>query len=151
LGLLEQPTEGEVTFQGKSAWKVSVAERASLRNRGIGFVFQFYHLLPELTAVENVVLPAMIGSSIGAWRAARRENLQRAEDTLARFGLKDRLKHRPAQLSGGERQRVAIARALFLDPPLLIADEPTGNLDSATGEKVLELLLTEREERGLSM
>jgi len=151
LGLLEQPTSGEVTFEGQSAWKVSVAERAKLRNAGIGFVFQFYHLLPELTAVENVVLPAMIGSSMGTWRSERRENLQRAEETLARFGLKDRLKHRPAQLSGGERQRVAIARALFLDPPLLIADEPTGNLDSATGERVLELLLNEREQRGLSM
>jgi len=151
LGLLEQPTAGEVTFEGQSAWKVSVAERAKLRNSGIGFVFQFYHLLPELNAVENVVLPAMIGSSMSTWRSERRENFARAEATLERFGLKDRLKHRPAQLSGGERQRVAIARALFLDPPLLIADEPTGNLDSATGERVLELLLTEREERGLSM
>jgi putative ABC transport system ATP-binding protein len=93
----------------------------------------------------------MIGRSHGAWRAARRELLQRAEQTLKRFGLAERLQHRPSQLSGGERQRVAIARALFLDPPLIIADEPTGNLDSGTGAKVLELLLAERESRGLSM
>ncbi|MBL8860682.1 MAG: ABC transporter ATP-binding protein [Planctomycetes bacterium] len=151
LGLLEEPTAGEVLFEGRSAWKATVAERARLRNERIGFVFQFYHLLPELTAVENVVLPAMIGRSFGAWRAARPDLVARAEAALARFGLAERLKHRPAQLSGGERQRVAIARALFLDPPLIIADEPTGNLDSATGEKVLDLLLTERESRGLSM
>jgi len=151
LGLLEEPTSGEVHFEGISAWKLPIAERARLRNERVGFVFQFYHLLPELTAVENVVLPAMIGSSFGAWRKQRKEHFQRAEEVLAQFGLGQRLKHRPAQLSGGERQRVAIARALFLDPPLLIADEPTGNLDSATGEKVLELLLVERERRGLSM
>jgi len=151
LGLLEEPTKGEVFFEGRSAWKETTPERARLRNERVGFVFQFYHLLPELNAVENVVLPAMIGHSFGAWRGKRREIVARAEETLIRFGLKDRLKHRPAQLSGGERQRVAIARALFLDPPLLIADEPTGNLDSATGEKVLELLLEEREARGLSM
>jgi len=151
LGLLEEPTKGEVLFEGRSAWNETTPERARLGNERVGFVFQFYHLLPELTAVENVVLPAMIGHSFGAWRGKRREIVQRAEETLTRFGLKDRLKHRPAQLSGGERQRVAIARALFLDPPLLIADEPTGNLDSATGEKVLELLLEERQARGLSM
>jgi lipoprotein-releasing system ATP-binding protein len=151
LGLLEQPTAGEVLFEGRSAWREPVAERARLRNAKIGFVFQFYHLLPELTAVENVVLPAMIGRSLGAWRAERRALLERATEALTRFGLAQRLKHRPAQLSGGERQRVAVARALFLDPPLIIADEPTGNLDSATGAKVLELLLTEREARGLSM
>ncbi len=151
LGLLEEPTEGEVLFEGHSAWKCSVEERARLRNQRIGFVFQFYHLLPELDAVENVLLPAMIGLGLGGWRAQRRELRRRAEETLARFGLVQRLGHRPAQLSGGERQRVAIARALFLDPPLLIADEPTGNLDSATGEKVLDLLLKEREARGLSL
>lgn len=151
LGLLEEPTRGEVLFEGESAWKLSVPKRAKLRNARIGFVFQFYHLLPELTALENVVLPAMIGSPFGVWRSNRREHFERAAATLTRFGLGERLKHRPAQLSGGERQRVAIARALFLDPPLLIADEPTGNLDSATGEKVLELLLNEREVRGLSM
>jgi lipoprotein-releasing system ATP-binding protein len=151
LGLLEEPTDGTVAFEGRDAWRLAATERARLRNERVGFVFQFYHLLPELTAVENVLLPAMIGRSFGGWRARRKELLARAEETLARFGLSERLEHRPAQLSGGERQRVAIARALFLDPPLVVADEPTGNLDSATGEKVLELLLGERERRGLSL
>jgi lipoprotein-releasing system ATP-binding protein len=114
-------------------------------------VFQFYHLLAELDAVENVLLPAMIARSTFAYRAESRALRVQAEEMLSKFGLGDRLKHRPAQLSGGERQRVAIARALFLDPPIVIADEPTGNLDSATGEKVLDLLLTEQRERGLSL
>jgi lipoprotein-releasing system ATP-binding protein len=151
LGLLDHPTSGEVFIQGESAWKLAVTERAHLRNQRIGFVFQFYHLLPELDAVENVLLPAMIARSTFAYRADSRRLRARAEDMLAKFGLKERLKHRPSQLSGGERQRVAIARALFLDPPIVIADEPTGNLDSATGEKVLDLLLAEQRERGLSL
>ena len=151
LGLLDPPTAGEVILEGESAWQRPVEERARLRNEKIGFVFQFYHLLPELSALENVLLPAMIAESALEYRSRRREHEERARAMLERFGLADRLKHRPPQLSGGERQRVAIARALFLDPPILIADEPTGNLDSATGEKVLELLLAEQEKRGLSM
>ena len=151
LGLLDHPTSGEVIIQGVSAWRLPITERARLRNQRIGFVFQFYHLLPELDAVENVLLPAMIERSMFAYRGASRELRARAEDMLAKFGLKERLKHRPSQLSGGERQRVAIARALFLDPPIVIADEPTGNLDSATGERVLDLLLAEQRERGLSL
>jgi lipoprotein-releasing system ATP-binding protein len=151
LGLLDHPNSGEVFLEGQSAWKLAVNERALLRNRRIGFVFQFYHLLPELDAVENVLLPAMIARSTFAYRAEAQALRERAEATLEKFGLAERLKHRPSQLSGGERQRVAIARALFLDPPIVIADEPTGNLDSATGERVLDLLLTEQRERGLSL
>jgi len=151
LGLLDPPTEGEIVLEGESAWKLPVEKRARVRNQKIGFVFQFYHLLPELNALENVLLPAMIAWSAIEYRGKKKELKERAESMLERFGLSERLKHRPAQLSGGERQRVAIARALFLDPPILIADEPTGNLDSATGDKVLELLLAEQEKRSLSM
>jgi len=151
LGLLDQPSAGQVILDGQSAWELPQSARAALRNRAIGFVFQFYHLLPELTALENVLLPAMIGSGFGEYRSRSREFKERARSMLVNFGLEKRLDHRPAQLSGGEHQRVAIARALFLDPKLVIADEPTGNLDSATGERVLELLLTEQRNRGLSL
>jgi lipoprotein-releasing system ATP-binding protein len=151
LGLLDPPSGGEVLLEGQSAWKLPVEQRARLRNQKLGFVFQFYHLLPELSALENVLLPAMIAHSALEYRGRKKELRARAEQMLETFGLAQRLKHRPAQLSGGERQRVAIARALFLDPPILIADEPTGNLDSATGEKVLELLLAEQQKRSLSM
>ena len=151
LGLLDPPSSGEVLLEGQSAWTRSLTERANLRNRRIGFVFQFYHLLPELTALENVVLPAMIGESRGLFGSRRREHYDKASAMLESFGLADRMTHTPPRLSGGERQRVALARALFLDPPILIADEPTGNLDSATGERVLELLFREQSERDLSL
>ena len=151
LGLLDPPSGGEILLEGESAWKLPVEKRARVRNQKIGFVFQFYHLLPELNALENVLLPAMIAWSALEYRGKKQELRERALSMLERFGLSERLKHRPAQLSGGERQRVAIARALFLDPPILIADEPTGNLDSATGDKVLELLLAEQEKRSLSL
>lgn len=151
LGLLDRPDEGKVFVRGVEPWSVSVAERALTRNKEIGFVFQFYHLLPEFTALENTLLPAMIERSFWGYRAQRNELRQRAVDMLERFGLGDRLQHRPPQLSGGERQRVAIARALFQDPSILLADEPTGNLDSSTGEIVLELLLEEQARRGLAM
>ncbi len=151
LGLLERPTFGAVDVDGRDAWALSTQERAALRNRHIGFVFQFYHLLPELDAVENVMLPAMIAQSRGDFREDRRAHIAKAMDLLANFGLSHRLKHRPTQLSGGERQRVALARALFLDPPLIIADEPTGNLDRDTGELVLELLFRAQEQRNLSL
>ncbi len=151
LGLLERPSEGTVHVDGEDAWNASIEERARLRNAKIGFVFQFYHLLPELDAVENVLLPARIAAAHRQRPFRRTEDTERAREILVAFGLGDRLRHRPGQLSGGERQRVAIARALFLDPPILIADEPTGNLDTATGERVLALLLAEQERRGLAL
>jgi predicted ABC-type transport system involved in lysophospholipase L1 biosynthesis ATPase subunit len=138
-----------VILAGEDAWSLPARRRAELRNRHIGFVFQFYHLLPELDAVENVMLPGMIARTGPRFR--RRVGRERARELLTRFGLDERLEHRPSQLSGGERQRVAIARALFLDPEVLIADEPTGNLDTQTGDRVLDLLLAEQETRGLAL
>lgn len=151
LGLLDRPDEGEVRIEGSPAWTLSTPERARVRNRSIGFVFQFYHLLPELNALENTLLPAMIADSPRAFRARRSGLQERAREMLARFGLSDRLRHRPGQLSGGEQQRVAITRALILDPPILIADEPTGNLDRATGERMLDLLFEEQERTGTAL
>jgi len=151
LGLLERPDEGSVLVDGEDGWTLPTVQRAELRNRKIGFVFQFYHLLPELNAVENVLLPAMIAASFLGYRRRRRALRERAQHLLDQFGLSDRLRHRPSQLSGGERQRVALARALFHDPPLLIADEPTGNLDSGTGQRVLDLLFEEQQRRGLTL
>lgn len=132
LAGLERPEAGEVFFETTSVYRVGGSQLARLRNTRMGFVFQSYFLLPELTAIENVLIPAMIGG-----RSAR----TRAEELLARVGLADRMHHLPAELSGGEQQRVAIARALINDPSVLFADEPTGNLDSQTGETIIELLL----------
>ncbi len=132
LAGLERPEAGTVTFEGQQIYSKSQSVDARLRNERIGFVFQGYFLLSELTALENVLLPTLIGG--GARRA-------QAELALERVGLKDRLHHLPAELSGGEQQRVAIARALINDPSLIFADEPTGNLDSKTGEGIVELLL----------
>ncbi len=151
LGLLDDPTAGRIEVHGTDAWRESTVRRAQIRNQEIGFVFQFYHLLPELTALENVLLPAMIADSRVRYRSRRRDFLKRARGLLDRFEMVPREGHRPPQLSGGERQRVAMARALFNDPDILLADEPTGNLDSATGEKVLELLFEEQRRRKLSM
>ena len=154
LGLLDRPTGGKVLIEGVDAWALSAVERAQVRNRRIGFVFQMYHLLPELSAVENVILPGMIDPAgfLGLGGRKRKKMLtEKASELLTSFGLGDRLKHRPSQLSGGERQRVSIARALILDPPLLIADEPTGNLDSSTGQKILDIIFAEQERRTLSL
>lgn len=151
LGLLDPPSSGKVWFEGRDAWSLDPTERSRLRNLRVGFVFQFYHLLPELSAIENVLLPAMIRYGRGAYLRQVKHNRERAESMLVGFGLGDRLKHKPGQLSGGERQRVALARALFNDPAVLICDEPTGNLDSQTGERVLELLFEEQARRGVSL
>ncbi len=132
LAGLERPESGSVTFEGSHLYSGSESVDARLRNERIGFVFQGYFLLPELTALENVLLPTMIGGSGGR---------QQAEEALHRVGLKDRLQHLPPELSGGEQQRVAIARALVNDPSIIFADEPTGNLDSKTGQGIVELLL----------
>lgn len=151
LALLDRPNEGTVEVDGVHGWDLPPQQRSRLRNSKIGFVFQFYHLLPELTALENAVLPGMILCGHGEFRRRRSEFQSRAEDMLRRFGLESRMGHRPSQLSGGEQQRVAIARALLLDPPIIIADEPTGNLDRRTGERVLELLFEEQERRGTGL
>ena len=132
LAGLERPTRGEIHFEGESLYGVSAARQAELRNRRMGFVFQSYALLPELTALENVALPGMIGGH------ADREH---AAQLLEQVGLGGRAAHLPAELSGGEQQRVAIARALANKPGMLFADEPTGNLDSRTGDEVIALLL----------
>jgi putative ABC transport system ATP-binding protein len=136
LGGLDRPTQGVVRFEGKAIYALKERQLARIRNRSFGFVFQFYHLVPELTAWENVALPGWIGR-IGSSRLIR----QRAWALLERVGLKDRARHLPSELSGGEQQRVAIARALMNDPQVVFCDEPTGNLDSATGEAILRLLL----------
>src|SRR5216110_3485472 len=132
LAGLERPESGSVEFQGRRLYSGSSSAEARLRNEKMGFVFQGYFLLPELTALENVLLPALIG---------HRATTDEAEDSLAAVGLADRMHHLPAELSGGEQQRVAIARALTNDPDISFADEPTGNLDSKTGDAIMDLLL----------
>jgi ABC-type lipoprotein export system ATPase subunit len=140
LGALDKPNEGLVKFEKRDLSRFSTAELNRFRNKTVGFVFQFYHLLDELNVLENVYLPAMTGKSVLGWFACRRWAKNRARDLLAQLGLAERAKHKPYQLSGGERQRVAIGRALMNEPKLLLADEPTGNLDSATGNGILEVL-----------
>ncbi|MEM7203785.1 MAG: ABC transporter ATP-binding protein [Planctomycetota bacterium] len=150
LGLLDPPTSGEILFAGTAAHSLPAAARASLRHRQIGFVFQFYHLIPELTALQNVQLGRMmLESPLGYWRQ-RRAVREQAEQLLTEVGLSERLRHRPAELSGGEKQRVAIARALIADPRVILADEPTGNLDSKTAGEVLEILFRINDERGIA-
>ena len=133
-GLLERPSAGEVAIDGRPCNALNDAERTRLRRERIGFVYQFHHLLADFTALENVAMPLLIAGR------GRKEAEERAAALLERLGLAQRLSHRPARLSGGEQQRVAIARALVKEPRLLLADEPTGNLDSASGAAVLALL-----------
>lgn len=139
LGGLDRPDSGAVTFAGRDLTGMWPRELNRFRNRKVGFVFQFYHLLDELNVLENVLVPVMAGTGLRGWFNLRVSMRQRARDLLERLGLSHRLRHKPYQLSGGERQRVAVARALINDPPLLLADEPTGNLDSATGNGILEV------------
>ena len=140
LGLLDRPDEGAVLLDGADTEGLSTARRNRMRCRDIGFVFQFYHLLPELNVLENALLPAKVETSLAGWLSRRKARYERAREVLDRVGLADRLKHRPKELSGGERQRVAIARALMNHPRFLLADEPTGNLDSKTGAKIMKVL-----------
>jgi lipoprotein-releasing system ATP-binding protein len=140
LGWLDQADEGEILYDGRDRSRLSAVERARLRNTVMGFVFQFYHLLPELTAHENVLLPALIRRGVFEWGRHENDARERARALLALVGLSDRARHRPSQLSGGQRQRVAIARALMNQPRLLLCDEPTGNLDGKTAEDVRRLL-----------
>ena len=139
LGGLDTPTSGEVFYRGDSLQQYSERRLDHYRRSSIGFVFQFYHLLPELTALENVLIGSMIGRGIGQWLGVSARERDRAKAALDRLGLGHRLGHRPNKLSGGERQRVAIARSLINEPRLLLCDEPTGNLDADTGRSILEL------------
>lgn len=145
LGTLDRPTEGKVLLAGHDVFALPEPEIAALRNREIGFIFQFHHLLPDFTALENVSMPGLIAGL--SWPAAS----QRAEEMLDKVGLRERLRHRPGELSGGEQQRVAVARAVVLRPRAILADEPTGNLDPATGENVLQLLLSLNREMGSTL
>jgi len=145
IGALDLPTAGTIMFQGEEIFRRSETALASFRNRTIGFVFQFHHLLPEFTALENVMMPALIS------RKNRREVEGTAEELLRKVGLAHRLTHRPTELSGGEQQRVAIARALVQSPTLLLADEPTGNLDRKTSEEVHDVLRLLHDELGLTL
>ena len=140
IGLIDSPTSGEVLFQGRNLSRLNGLEQARLRNELFGFVFQFFHLLGDFNALENVMMPSLVGSSIFQWRSRKRHARARAEELLDRLGLGTRLRHRPGQLSGGERQRVAIARALMNAPRVLLLDEPTGNLDSKTGGRIHSLI-----------
>jgi lipoprotein-releasing system ATP-binding protein len=145
IGGLDSPNAGQILFRGQDFTKFSEGELTRFRNRRVGFVFQAYHLLPELTALENVCLPA---------RMARRpaaETERQAAGLLENVGLKNRLAHKPYELSGGEQQRVAVARALINDPELLLADEPTGNLDSRTGGEIIELLKNLRDDKKMTL
>ncbi len=146
LGGLDCPTDGTVRFEGKELYGQRERELARIRNRAFGFVFQFYHLVPELTALENAMLPGWMAGGAGG-RRAREE----AARLLAEVGLADRAGHLPSELSGGEQQRVAIARALMNRPQVVFCDEPTGNLDSVTGGKILELLLRLHKENGTTL
>jgi lipoprotein-releasing system ATP-binding protein len=141
LGGLDSPNTGEIWFAGEKLTNLSGAARSRWRNQKVGFIFQAYHLLPELDALENVCLPARLA------RLPARQAEARGRDLLARVGLGQRLEHKPFELSGGEQQRVAIARALINSPELILADEPTGNLDSHTGDEIMDLLLALRAER----
>ena len=139
LGALDKPDEGVVRFKGQDLSGSNV-ELNEFRNKMVGFVFQFYHLLDELNVSENIYLPAMAGTSVFGWLRSGRKAKKRAKELLCELGLEKRVSHKPYQLSGGERQRVAIGRALMNEPTILLADEPTGNLDSATGNGILKIL-----------
>lgn len=148
MGLLDRPTSGQLLLEGRDLSKVSGLEQSRLRNRLFGFVFQFFHLLPDFSAVENVMLPGLVGQGIIGWTRTRRQARATARELLERVGLKERMKHRPNQLSGGERQRVALCRALINKPRVLLLDEPTGNLDSHTGEEIHELVRSLNRQEG---
>ncbi|MDX7991344.1 lipoprotein-releasing ABC transporter ATP-binding protein LolD [Xenorhabdus sp. Reich] len=146
LGGLDSPTAGEVLFKGQSLNQMSASARAELRNNEIGFIYQFHHLLPDFNALENVAMPLFIGGKSSG--ARKRQAQQKALDMLAAVGLENRAQHRPSELSGGERQRVAIARALVNEPSLVLADEPTGNLDQRNADSVFQLLQELNQQQG---
>ena len=145
LGTLDRPTSGKVLYEGKDIYTFGDKDLAFFRNREIGFVFQFHHLLPEFNALENTMMPCLIQG------IPKKEATSRAEAILTLVGLKERLSHKPGELSGGEQQRVAVARALVLEPKVLLADEPTGNLDTKTGESVFDLLQELNQIKGVTL
>jgi lipoprotein-releasing system ATP-binding protein len=145
LGGLDEPSRGSVSFEGKDLYRISERQRAKIRNEKIGFVFQFYHLLPEFSALENVMLPALIN------RTRYAQAKEEAEELLKLVGLAERFIHKPGQLSGGEQQRVAIARTLINDPQVIFCDEPTGNLDSQRGEQIAEILYKLNKEKAKTL
>ena len=145
IGTLDLPDRGEITYRGRPLAGLPGAELADFRNKELGFVFQFHHLLPEFTALENVMMPALIR------RLPRADAEKKARAALDDVGLSHRVTHKPGELSGGEQQRVALARALVLEPPLLLADEVTGNLDERTGEEIHELLFDINRRRGVTL
>lgn len=144
LGTLDEPESGTVLIEGQDVFLLSEPERSALRNRTIGFVFQFHHLLPEFSALENVMMPLLVG------RAPVSSSRRRAEELLEALGLAGRAEHRPGQLSGGEQQRVAVARSLVTQPRLVLADEPTGNLDTHSSAELIRLLVGLHRDRGLT-
>jgi len=145
MGTLEPPSKGKVFFNSSDVYQMDEMRLSKIRNREIGFVFQLHHLLPEFNAEENTMIPALISGH------GKRESAEMASAILSQMGLKDRLRHRVGELSGGEQQRVAIARALIMGPKLLLADEPTGNLDKVTGDEITKLLLFLNKSRGLAL
>jgi len=145
LGTLDRPDSGQLLFKGEDVFAYDDMTLAHFRNKSVGFVFQFHHLLPEFNAVENTMMPALIGG------ASKRDAIQTAEDLLVRVGLKDRLRYRVGKLSGGEQQRVALARALVLNPAVLLADEPTGNLDQSNSEHIHSLLIELNQEFSMTL
>ncbi len=151
LGTLDKPDGGRVFLEGQRIDNLPSERRDLLRNQTFGFIFQFYHLLPELNTLENVLVPQMIAHSVFGWLGKRRELKQRAQKLLDRVGLGHRLKHKPRELSGGEMQRAAIARALVNEPRILLADEPTGNLDTSTGLEIFTLLRDLNRQEGLTI
>jgi lipoprotein-releasing system ATP-binding protein len=151
LGTLDAPDQGEIHFDGRRIDNLPVAQRDALRNKRFGMIFQFYHLLPELSMLENVLSPLMIAEGTWKYLANRKKHRATAMGLLETMGLAHRLKHKPRELSGGEMQRAAIARALIAQPELLLADEPTGNLDQATGQEILKILRTLNQRQHLTI
>ena len=151
LGTLDAPDAGEIQFRDRRIDNLPARHKEQLRNREFGMIFQFYHLLPELTTLENVLVPRMVQDGFWAYLRNKKAYKERAVELLELVGLEHRLTHKPCQMSGGEMQRTAIARALISDPSLLLADEPTGNLDGENGHEVLEALKTLRESRKLTI